>query len=90
MLVKLVKLIIQMVEIYGFMLLAWVIGSWFPRFQMTKFYDFLDSAVAPFAKLFRGIIPPLGGLDFSIIVAFIVLQVGKDILAWVLLKLVSG
>jgi uncharacterized protein YggT (Ycf19 family) len=78
---KLVTLLIQMIEIYSYMLLGWVIGSWFPRFQSTKIYQFLDSAVEPYARVFRGLIPPLGGFDFSIIVAFLVLGIVQAVLA---------
>lgn len=80
MLNKLVILLIQMVEIYSFMLLAWVIGSWFPRFTITKFFQFLDQVVKPYVSIFRSVIPPLGGFDFSVIVAFIVLHLVSDIL----------
>lgn len=81
MLIKLVSLLIQMIEIYSYMLLGWVIGSWFPRFQATKFYEFLDNAIEPYARLFRGLIPPVGGFDFSIIVAFFVLGIIQAVLA---------
>lgn len=80
MLIKLVSLLNQMIDIYSYMLLGWVIGSWFPSFQATKFYEFLDNAIEPYARLFRGLIPPVAGFDFSIIVAFFVLNLVQAIL----------
>ena len=77
---KLIALILQMIQIYSYMLLTWVIGSWFPRFTITKFYQFLDKVVQPYISIFRSVIPPLGGFDFSVVVAFIVLHVFSDIL----------
>ena len=68
------KLLLNIVEIYSYILLIWVIGSWFPRLTITKFYQFIDKLVFPYARIFRGIIPPIGGFDFSVILAFLVLQ----------------
>ncbi len=80
MLVKLIALLIQAIEIYSYILLIWVIGSWFPQFTTTKFYAYIDKIVYPYAKLFRGIIPPVGGFDFSVIVAFLCLNLLQYIL----------
>lgn len=68
------NLLLQAVEIYSYILLIWVIGSWFPQFTITKFYKFIDKIVFPYARIFRGLVPPMGGFDFSVIIAFIVLQ----------------
>lgn len=80
MLVKLIALLIQAIEIYSYILLIWVIGSWFPQFTTTKFYAYIDKIVYPYAKLFRGIIPPVGGFDFSVIIAFLCLNLLQYIL----------
>lgn len=82
---QLASLLLQAIEIYSYMLLIWVIGSWFPQIQGTKFYRFIDQAVAPYAKIFRNIIPPLGGFDFSVIVAFIALGLIQRIIASLLI-----
>jgi len=77
---KLAVLLIQAIEIYSYMLLIWVIGSWFPKLRDTKFYSWIDRFVAPYANLFRSLIPAFGGFDFSPIVAFIVLGIAQSIL----------
>lgn len=74
------------ITIYSYMLFIWVIGSWFPQFTVSKFYRFLDKMVYPFAKIFRGIIPPIGGFDLSVIIAFLVLQY---VLPMIIIKLSS-
>lgn len=71
---KIINLLLQVIQIYSYILMIWVIGSWFPQFTVTKFYQAIDKIVFPYIRLFRGLIPPLGGFDLSIIVAFIVLQ----------------
>ncbi|MDD9897569.1 MAG: YggT family protein [Candidatus Melainabacteria bacterium] len=82
---QIASLVYQAIDIYAYMLLAWVICSWFPQVQSTKFYDFLDRVVGPYAKIFRGFIPPLGGFDFSVIIAFIALQFLQRIVASLLM-----
>tara|TARA_B100001989_G_scaffold101521_1_gene71016 strand:+ start:536 stop:817 length:282 start_codon:yes stop_codon:yes gene_type:complete len=68
------NLLLQLVGIYSALIIIWAIGSWFPGFTVTKAYQFIDRLVFPYARLFRGIIPPLGGFDLSIIIALVVLQ----------------
>jgi YggT family protein len=78
---KLILLLVQAIEIYSYMLLAWVIFSWFPRVTSSKFYQYLDQLIYPYAKIFRGLIPPIGGFDFSVIVAFLVLSIVQRMIA---------
>ena len=80
MLTKLIALLIQAIEIYSYILLIWVIGSWFPQFTSTKFYAYIDKIVYPYAKFFRGIVSPIGGFDFSVIIAFLCLNILQSIL----------
>lgn len=85
MLAKLVKLLIDAIEIYSYILLVWVIGTWFPQFHGTKFFKVIEQLVYPYAKIFRNLIPPIGGFDFSVIVAFIALSVLQRLIASILL-----
>jgi len=41
----------------------------------------IDRLVYPYARLFRSIVPPIGGFDFSIIVAFLALSLAQKLLA---------
>ena len=81
MLNKLILLLVQAIEIYSYLLLAWVILSWFPQMTSSKIYRFIDQLVYPYAKIFRGLIPPMGGFDFSVIVAFLVLSLIQKMVA---------
>jgi YggT family protein len=69
---------------YTFMLLARVLGSWFPSFANTRLMQFIGFYTDPYLNLFRKIIPPLGMLDLSPMVAFFSLQ----IIQWVLFSLI--
>lgn len=65
---------------YTFMLLARVIGSWFPRFAQSRFMRFVAFYTDPYLNIFRRIIPPLGMLDISPMVAFFALQLIQTVL----------
>jgi YggT family protein len=40
----------------------------------------VSSITDPYLNAFRGLIPPLGGLDLSAILAFLALQLGQNLL----------
>ena len=69
---------------YTFMLLARVVGSWFPRFAQSPIMRFVAFYTDPYLNIFRKIIPPLGMLDISPMVAFFALQLVQGILFTVL------
>lgn len=60
--------------VYMIMLFIRILGSWVPELQQTKFMQFIAFYTDPYLNLFRRIIPPLGMLDISPIVAFFCLS----------------
>jgi YggT family protein len=68
-------------QIYVALMIIRVLLSWFPN---INWYDppfsILSQLTDPYLNLFRSIIPPLGGIDFSPMIAFFVLQFGSQIL----------
>ena len=71
--------------IYTLVIFAWAILSWFNHDKgvMKDIYGFLDKLAGPVVRLFRKVIPPLGGIDFSPFLAVIVIQIFSQILIWV-------
>lgn len=69
------------VQFYVALMIIRVLLSWFPN---INWYDppfsILSQLTDPYLNLFRSIIPPLGGIDFSPMIAFFVLQFGSQIL----------
>ncbi len=63
------------ITIYTGLLFVRILLTWFPN---ISFYDQPFATLAqltdPYLNLFRSIIPPLGGMDFSPMLAIIVLQ----------------
>ena len=63
-------------QFYGFLIIAYVLMSWLPMNGgiIQDLYAVLATLVEPYLGVFRRFIPPLGGMDFSPIVAILVLQ----------------
>jgi YggT family protein len=61
--------------VYMMMLFVRILGSWIPELEGTTFFHFVAHYTDPYLNFFRKIIPPLGMLDFSPIVAFLALGV---------------
>ena len=56
-------------EIYYWLILISIFGSWFPHFQSTKIGIWITKLVEPYLGFFRRFIPPLGPIDISPIIA---------------------
>ncbi|MBW4521702.1 MAG: YggT family protein [Scytolyngbya sp. HA4215-MV1] len=62
-------------SIYTLLLVIRVLLTWFPNINWyDQPFTTLSQLTDPYLNLFRSIIPPLGGMDFSPILAFLVLQ----------------
>lgn len=62
------------------LIIARVILSWVPLRQGGLLYDIvavLDSVTGPYLNLFRRIIPPMGGVDFSPVIALLALNLAE-------------
>ena len=66
---------IGFLQIYLILLLVRVSLTWFPNVNWygQPFYS-LSRLTDPYLKMFRGIVPPLVGIDISPILGFILLQ----------------
>ncbi|MCM3727246.1 YggT family protein [Neobacillus cucumis] len=61
-------------EIYYWLILISIFGSWFPKFQSTKIGMWISKLVEPYLGFFRRFIPPLGPIDISPIIAIFVFR----------------
>ena len=77
----LIGVLAQTISIYTLVLLVRVLLSWFPNLDWGNPVLATVSAVTdPYLNAFRGLIPPLGGLDLSAILAFLALQLIQTLL----------
>ena len=78
---RVLVVLVQALSIYQFILIIRVLLTWFPNLDMTNpILLNLCAITDPYLNFFRGIIPPLGGLDLSPILAFILLRVLEGLL----------
>lgn len=66
--------IARLIEIYTWVLIIYILMSWFPSARESTIGRFLASLAEPYLEPFRRIIPPIGMIDFSPWVAIIVLR----------------
>ncbi len=59
--------------VYLIMLMIRILGSWIPELMGTRFMLFIAFYTDPYLNLFRRFIPPIGMIDISPIIAFLVL-----------------
>jgi uncharacterized protein YggT (Ycf19 family) len=72
------------IQFYVILIVVWAVLSWFNQQGsgfVNEIYVLLDRIVEPFVGLFRRFIPTMGGLDFSPLIAIIVLQIVFRLLA---------
>lgn len=74
--------------IYYLLIIFRIFLSWIPNIDWDQQpAKFLQAVVDPFLNIFRGIIPPIGMLDISPIVAIILLQLLQGLVVGMLLRL---
>lgn len=73
------------ITIYSSLLIIRVLLTWFPQINWyNQPFAALSQITDPYLNLFRSIIPPLGGMDFSPMVAILLLQfLGSGLQAFV-------
>ncbi|GEK32640.1 YggT family protein [Kurthia sibirica] len=72
--ILLLNILGQAFTIYSYAILVYVLMSWVPAIQQSKFGFYLGKIVEPYLNIFRRIIPPIGMIDISPIVAILALQ----------------
>ena len=79
---QLVDVLAQTLMIYSVILLIRVLLSWFPNLDWgsNPILSSISSITDPYLNLFRGLIPPLGGIDLSALVAFLALNLIQSLL----------
>jgi len=78
----LISTLITFISIYQTLLIIRVLLTWFPTINWyNQPFAALGQITDPFLNLFRSIIPPLGGIDFSPMLAFLVLYLVSSLLS---------
>jgi len=79
---QLVDVLARTLMIYSVFLLIRVLLSWFPNlvWGSNPILSGLRSITCRYFNTFRGLIPPLGGIDLSAFVAFLALNLVQSLL----------
>ncbi|MBC6419943.1 MAG: YggT family protein [Prochloron sp. SP5CPC1] len=73
--ILLITTIVRFVQIYTVLLIVRVLLTWFQTADWAnRAMSFLSPITDPYLNIFRSFIPPLGGMDFSPILAILLLQ----------------
>ena len=87
----LLQVLNRTLEIYSLVLIVRVLLSWFPNLDWSNpALTTVSSITDLYLNAFRGIIPPIGGLDLSAILAFIALSLMQRLLFSASLAFLSG
>ena len=70
-------IITKLIDLYTIVIVVYVLMSWIPQMNgwVADLYSILEKICGPYLNVFRKLIPPVGSIDFSPIVAVIALQV---------------
>ncbi|HPF20783.1 MAG TPA: YggT family protein [Syntrophomonas sp.] len=75
-----------MFEVYSFLIIAQVLMSWIPHDRYHPVFRFIEEITEPVLTPFRRLIPSVGGIDFSPIIALMALELVRRII----LSLLAG
>jgi len=79
----LIEGVIQFINIYIVLLVIRVLLSWFPSINWyNQPWITLSQLTDPYLNLFRSLLPPLGAIDLSPILAFLALQLAITLLSY--------
>lgn len=79
--------LVRIIDFYALLIFIWCIVSWLPIPREGVIADIvgaIDALVSPYIGLFRQFIPPFGGLDFTPILAIVILELLKRLLFGIL------
>jgi YggT family protein len=69
-----IHLLAKLISYYSFALIIYILMSWFPNARSSTIGQFFARICEPYLEPFRRIIPPLGMIDISPLVAILVLK----------------
>ncbi|GAB7387645.1 YggT family protein [Bacillaceae bacterium] len=74
-------------QIYFLCIFVFVIMSWFPNVRESPLGEWLEKVVGPYLQPFRKLIPPIGVIDISPLVALFTLYFAEkglvEVIRWI-------
>ena len=79
--ISILQVIGTTLSLYYALLIIRILLTWFPGIDWSNgILSALTSITDPYLNIFRGIIPPIGGLDISSLLAFLLLNVIQNLI----------
>ncbi len=76
-----ISTVTNFIQLYLILIIVRILLSWFQTADWaSRIIAFLAPITDPYLNIFRSIIPPLGGMDFSALLAIFVLQLIPQLL----------
>jgi YggT family protein len=76
-----ISTVTNFIQLYVLLIFVRILLSWFQTADWaSRVISFLAPITDPYLNIFRSVIPPLGGIDFSAILAILVLQLIPELL----------
>ena len=73
---SIILIVSNLIKLLNLFVILWCLLSWFPNVRWYEQpFKTLDQIVQPIVAPFRKIIPPIGNIDISPMIAMIVLQI---------------
>jgi len=76
-LIFLLKGVAIFLQIYFYILIAYILLSWITELRNSKFYYYIKLLADPYMRIFRGLLV-FGMMDFTPIIGFLLYQYGLD------------
>ncbi len=74
----------QTLVIYSYLLIIRVLLTWFPNLDWSNPILLNLAAITdPYLNIFRGLIPPIAGIDISPILAFVLLNFAQSFVSYI-------
>lgn len=77
-------------QIYTYLIIAYILMSWFPQMRESQIGELIGKLVEPYLQPFRKIIPPIGMIDISPLIAFFALDFIRRGVITLILFLLGG
>lgn len=71
-------LVLRLVDLYIMAIVIYILMSWFPGARQSSIGQMIARIVEPYLEPFRRIIPPIGMIDISTLIALITLRMATE------------
>ena len=76
--IQIILLFKAILSLYQTLIVIYVLMSWIPEWRTTQLGRIIGELVEPYLSIFRKIIPPIGMIDISPLIAVVVLNLAMQ------------